>query len=40
LEPAGTVRVGGYATGLRVSLFPIVADLGERYPKVEFVISE
>jgi DNA-binding transcriptional LysR family regulator len=23
-----------------VSLFPIVADLGERYPKVEFVISE
>jgi DNA-binding transcriptional LysR family regulator len=26
-EPAGTVRVGGFATGLRVSLFPIVEDL-------------
>jgi DNA-binding transcriptional LysR family regulator len=39
-EPAGTVRVGGFATGLRVSLFPIVADLAHRYPKVDFVISE
>ena len=39
-EPAGTVRVGGFATGLRVSLFPIVADLAKRYPKVDFVISE
>jgi DNA-binding transcriptional LysR family regulator len=39
-EPAGTVRVGGFATGLRVSLFPIVEDLAQRYPKVEFVISE
>jgi DNA-binding transcriptional LysR family regulator len=39
-EPAGTVRVGGFATGLRVSLFPIVADFAKRYPKVEFVISE
>ncbi len=39
-EPAGTVRVGGFATGIRVSLLPIVADLAEHYPKVEFVISE
>jgi len=39
-EPAGTVRVGGFATGIRVSLLPIVADLAERHPKVEFVISE
>jgi DNA-binding transcriptional LysR family regulator len=39
-EPAGTVRVGGFATGLRVSLFPIVEELAKRYPKVEFVISE
>ncbi len=39
-EPAGTVRVGGFATGIRVSLLPIVADLAKRYPKVEFVISE
>ncbi|MGX9791783.1 LysR family transcriptional regulator [Mycobacterium sp. MMS18-G62] len=39
-EPAGTVRVGGFATGIRVSLLPIIADLAEKYPKVEFVISE
>jgi DNA-binding transcriptional LysR family regulator len=39
-EPAGTVRVGGFATGIRVALLPIVADLAKRYPKVEFVISE
>ena len=39
-EPAGTVRVGGFATGIRVSLLPIVADLAEQYPDVRFVISE
>jgi DNA-binding transcriptional LysR family regulator len=39
-EPAGTVRVGGFATGIRVSLLPIVAELAERHPQVEFVISE
>lgn len=39
-EPAGTVRVGGFATGLRVSLLPIVADLADRHPNVDFVISE
>jgi DNA-binding transcriptional LysR family regulator len=39
-EPAGTVRVGGFATGLRVSLFPIVEGLAQHYPKVDFVISE
>ncbi|OBK73582.1 LysR family transcriptional regulator [Mycobacterium sp. 1274761.0] len=39
-EPAGTVRVGGFATGIRLSLLPVVADLATRYPEVEFVISE
>ncbi len=39
-EPAGTVRVGGFATGIRVSLLPVNADLAERYPKLDFVISE
>ena len=34
------MRVGGFATGLRVSLFPAVADLAQRYPNVDFVISE
>ena len=39
-EPAGTVRVGGFATGIRVSLLPIVADLAQHYPGVDLVISE
>jgi DNA-binding transcriptional LysR family regulator len=39
-EPAGTVRVGGFATGIRVSLLPIVADLAAQYPDVNLVISE
>lgn len=39
-EPAGTVRIGGFATGIRVSLLPIVADLAAHHPKVDLVISE
>jgi DNA-binding transcriptional LysR family regulator len=39
-EPAGIVRVGGFATGIRVSLLPIVTGLAQRYPKLDFVISE
>ena len=38
-QPA-TVRVGGFATGIRHSLLPIVAELTETFPKVHFVISE
>src|SRR6201988_1262422 len=30
-EPAGTVRVGGVATGIRGSLLPIVAELAEKF---------
>ena len=39
-EPSGVVRVGGFATGIRVSLLPIVDDLARAYPNVELVISE
>ncbi len=39
-DPSGTVRVGGFATGIRVSLLPVVADLAGQYPNVEFLISE
>ncbi|MCV7151012.1 LysR family transcriptional regulator [Mycolicibacterium pyrenivorans] len=39
-EPAGTVRIGGFATGIRVSLLPIVPDLAALYPRVQLVISE
>jgi DNA-binding transcriptional LysR family regulator len=39
-EPSGTLRVGGFATGIRVSLLPILADLATRHPGVDVVISE
>ena len=39
-EPAGTLRVGGFATGIRVSLLPILTELSARHPAVEVVISE
>ena len=39
-EPAGTVRVGGFATGIRLSLLPIVGELAAKFPNVHVVISE
>ena len=39
-EPAGTVRVGGFATGIRVSLWPIVRELTVSHPRVKVAISE
>jgi DNA-binding transcriptional LysR family regulator len=39
-EPAGTVRVGGFATGIRVSLMPVLTELAVTHPDVEVVISE
>jgi DNA-binding transcriptional LysR family regulator len=39
-EPAGTLRVGGFATGIRISLLPILAELAETHPAVRVVISE
>lgn len=39
-EPSGTLRVGGFATGIRVSLLPILADLAAHHPAVDVVISE
>ena len=39
-EPAGTVRVGGFATGIRVSLLPIVRELAVTHPRVEVAFSE
>jgi DNA-binding transcriptional LysR family regulator len=39
-EPAGTVRVGGFATGIRVSLMPVLAELATTHPNVDVVISE
>lgn len=39
-EPVGTVRVGGFASAVRRSLLPALAELRERHPGLEVVISE
>jgi DNA-binding transcriptional LysR family regulator len=39
-EPAGVLRVGGFATAIRASLLPVVAQLAEEHPHVEVVIHE
>lgn len=39
-EPAGMVRVGGFATGIRVSLMPLLSQLKLTHPDVDVVINE
>ena len=39
-EPAGTVRVGGFATGIRVSLLSIVRELQATHPRIVVAVSE
>lgn len=39
-EPAGTLRVGGFATGIRVSLLPVLAELASTHPGLDVIISE
>jgi DNA-binding transcriptional LysR family regulator len=39
-EPTGTVRVGGFATAVRASLLPVVADLERTHPQVSVQIHE
>ena len=39
-DPAGTLRVGGFATGIRVSLLPALAELAETHPGVQAIVSE
>jgi DNA-binding transcriptional LysR family regulator len=39
-EPVGTLRVGGFATAIRRSLMPIVADLADTHPRVDVAIHE
>ncbi|RSM47434.1 LysR family transcriptional regulator [Amycolatopsis balhimycina DSM 5908] len=38
--PAGTVRVGGFATAVRRSVLPAMADLAGNHPRVRVVVSE
>lgn len=39
-DPAGTVRVAGFATAIRRILLPIVADLAATHPKMRILVSE
>ncbi len=39
-EPAGVVRAGGFATAIRTSLLPVMADLERSHPLVSVVINE
>ena len=39
-EPAGVVRVAGFATAIRRSLVPVVASLGRTHPAVELQVRE
>jgi DNA-binding transcriptional LysR family regulator len=39
-EPAGVVRVAGFATAIRRALLPLVADLAVRYPELRLSLSE
>jgi len=38
--PVGTVRVGGFATGIRVSLMPALGELALTHPDVGVVVNE
>jgi DNA-binding transcriptional LysR family regulator len=39
-EPHGVVRVAGFATAIRRSLLPVVAELGSSHPGIEVRLSE
>ncbi|GGM84105.1 LysR family transcriptional regulator [Dactylosporangium sucinum] len=39
-EPAGTVRVAGFATAIRRALLPMVAELSRSHPRVRLLINE
>src|SRR5688572_16589302 len=39
-DPVGTVRVAGFATAIRRSLAPLMADLSRNHPHVQLRIHE
>lgn len=39
-EPVGTVRVGGFATAIRRTLLPAVAELARTHPGIDVVMQE
>jgi DNA-binding transcriptional LysR family regulator len=39
-DPAGTVRVSGFATAIRTTLLPVVTDLADSHPGVKVIVYE
>ncbi|RYP85031.1 LysR family transcriptional regulator [Nocardioides guangzhouensis] len=39
-EPSGTIRVGGFATAIRRSLLPVVAEMAGSHPDVDVSVQE
>jgi DNA-binding transcriptional LysR family regulator len=39
-DPAGVLRVGGFATGIRRSLLPVAAELARDHPRVRLSVHE
>jgi DNA-binding transcriptional LysR family regulator len=39
-EPAGTLRVAGFATAIRRSLLPIIDDLAVTHPRIRLIVHE
>jgi len=39
-EPAGTLRVGGFATAIRASLMPVITELALSHPQVRVLVNE
>ena len=39
-EPSGTLRVAGFATAIRKTLMPVIADLSRFHPRVGIVVFE
>lgn len=39
-DPVGTLRIGGFATGIRISLLPVLAALSVTHPGLDAVVSE
>ena len=39
-EPVGTLRIAGFATAIRRTVLPIVADLARSHPKIRLLIHE
>ncbi|MGP5163568.1 LysR family transcriptional regulator [Arthrobacter rhombi] len=38
--PSGTLRVAGFATAIRTTLMPVIAELADRHPSMDIVVFE